>query len=113
MFFLGLKLNNEKTELNKHDTEFLGHRISGAGIRLDDTKVEVIQNLPDPKNVTELKRVLGMMNFLRCFIPNMSTILWPDTELLKRDKGQTWCEPQSHAFTKVKEALSSSYAYLL
>ena len=105
---VGLKLNKEKTEFNKPDIEFFGHRISGACIRPDDKIVEAVRNLPNPKNVTELKRVLGMMNFLGRFIPNMSTILRPVTELLEKDKEWTWGEPQSQALNKIKEELSTA-----
>ena len=49
-----------------------------------------------------------MMNFLRRFIPNMSAILRPVTELLEKDKEWTWGEPQSQALNKIKEELSTA-----
>ena len=65
------------------------------------------KNMPDPQNVTELRRLLGMINFLGRYIPNLSTTLRPTTELLESDKTWSWGESQSAAFTKIKESLSN------
>jgi hypothetical protein len=106
----GLKLNSEKTELRKEEIEFLGHRISSKGIQPDQAKVEAIRNMPDPTNVTELKRILGMLNFLGRFVPHMSSILRPATELLESDREWTWGKPQKDAMDKVKDSLLSAPA---
>jgi transposase InsO family protein len=103
-----LKLNKEKSELRKTEIEFLGHKINSNGIQPDDKKVEAIRNMPDPTNVTELRRVLGMINFLGRYIPNMSANLRPVTELLEEGKEWNWGEPQRAALAKVKESLSTS-----
>ena len=68
---VGLKLNQDKSEFRKKEIEFLGHRISADGVRPDDKKVEAIRGMPDPTNTTELKRILGMLNFLGRYIPHM------------------------------------------
>ena len=64
--------------------------------------------MPDPENLTELKRILGMVNFLGRFIPNLSSTLRPMTELLQKDKEWTWGEPQRAALHTVRIALSSA-----
>ena len=105
---VGLKLNKGKSEFRQKEIEFLGHHISGEGIRPSDEKVEAIRNMPEPKNITELKRILGMINFLGRFIPSLSTILRPMTALLEKDKEWLWGEPQKQAFSSVKAALTST-----
>ena len=94
-----------KTELRKSEVEFLGHLINKDGVQPDPAKVFAIKNMPDPQNVTELRRILGMINFLGRYIPNLSTTLRPMTELLESDKTWSWGESQSVAFTKIKERL--------
>ena len=103
-----LKLNKEKCELRKKKIEFLGHIISKDGVSPDPAKISAVINMPAPTNVTELRRLLGMINFLGRYIHNLSNLLRPMTELLEKDKEWIWGPSQEKAFTQVKEALISS-----
>ena len=64
--------------------------------------------MPDPLNVAELRRVLGMINFLGRYLPNLSQILRPVTELLEKNKVWLWDEPQKEALKTAKELLSKA-----
>ena len=68
--------------------------------------MEAIKNLPDPKNVTELRRILGMINFLGRFIPHLSTTLHPVTQLLENNRDWVWGPDQVKALQQVKESFS-------
>ena len=68
----GLKLNRNKSQFNKSEVIFLGHKVTATGIYPDDRKVEVIKNMPFPENKKELHRFLGMINYLEKFVPNLS-----------------------------------------
>ena len=57
----GLKLNKAKCKLHQESLDFLGHHIDKHGIRPAASKVEAIHKLAPPTNLTELKRVLGML----------------------------------------------------
>ena len=104
---VNLKLNPEKCELRKHEIEFLGHRISKNGISPDPAKVEAITTMPDPTNVSELRRMLGLINFLGRYLPNLSTVLRPVTQLLEKDHVWTWGPTQIQAMVTVKKMLTS------
>ena len=104
----GLKLNREKCEFALQEIEFLGFIISGDGIRPDPKKVKAITDMPEPTNITELRRVLGMINFLGRFLPHLSEVLKPVTELLEKDKAWTWGEPQRLAMGRAKDLLTSA-----
>ena len=103
-----LKLNKEKCVFGKTEIEFLGHIISADGIKPDPKKVKAVVEMPDPTNVTELRRMLGMFNFLGRYLPNLSSVLKPATELLEKDAAWHWGEPQRQALTKAKELLTSA-----
>ncbi|XP_025116120.1 uncharacterized protein K02A2.6-like [Pomacea canaliculata] len=103
-----LKLNYEKCELRKHEIEFLGHRISKNGISPDPGKVEAIIAMPDPTNVLELRRMLGMYNFLGRYLPSLSTVLQPLTQLLGKDREWSWGSMQVKAMADVKKLLTSA-----
>ena len=61
---VGLQLNNKKCEYLRSEINFLGHIISENGVRPDSSKVEVIAKMPEPADVTELRRYIGMVNYL-------------------------------------------------
>ena len=46
-----------------------------AGVRLDEDKVQAMLELPTPQSRLELQQVLGVVNYLGRFIPNMSTVV--------------------------------------
>ena len=42
---------------------FLGHIVSGEGIKVDPKKIEVVLNWEPPKNVPELRSFLGLAGY--------------------------------------------------
>lgn len=70
----GLKLNQEKCSFRQSQLCFLGHLIDHSGVRPDPEKVEAIRQLLPPGNVQELKRVLGMVNYLGTYIPALAIV---------------------------------------
>ena len=69
----GLKLNKEKCEFRKEKLSYFGHIISGPGVSPDLEKIEAIVKLPAPMNVGDLRQMLGMINYLGRYVPNLST----------------------------------------
>ena len=63
--------------------------------------MEAVWDVPPPKNTTELKPFLGLVNYYGKFIPNLSTILAPLLILL-------WRAGQKKASEACKEALASA-----
>ena len=86
----GLKLNKDKCVLRKSSLNFLGHHIDANGVRPAREKVEAIVKLPAPSNVTELRRCLGMINYLGRYIGNLASMAKPLNDLLRNDSAWTW-----------------------
>ena len=61
-----------------------------------------------PENVTELRRLLGMANYLCRFLPDLSTVLKPMTDLLKSDMAWVWSTSQEQAFEQLKIMMTTS-----
>ena len=57
--------------------EFLGHKISAAGITPSDDKVNTIRNFPNSTSVKQLQRFCGMINYYHRFIPQGSETMNP------------------------------------
>lgn len=68
----GLVINLEKCKLVCNEVVFLGNTIDSNGIRPDKSRVDPILAYSLPKTVHDLQRFLGMLNFLRRFIPNIA-----------------------------------------
>lgn len=84
----GLKLNKEKCSLRQSQLRFLGHLIDQSGVNPNPKKVGAIQQMPPPRNMRELKRVLRMINCLGRFAPALATVGQPLYEVLKSKN--TW-----------------------
>jgi transposase InsO family protein len=88
---------------------FLGHIISGNGIRMDPAKVDAIANWPTPRTVVQLQSFLGLANYYRRFVQNYSHIAAPLTALATpATKGWPWEEAQEAAFAALKAAIASA-----
>ena len=61
-----------------------------------------------PKNQQELRSFLGLVQYYRKFIPNLSTLVHPLNELLKAGKSWRWTPDCKSAFTAAKEKLSQA-----
>ena len=102
----GLKLNDSKCHYCQSEIKFLGQSISKDGVGISRDKVAAIQNLAPPTNFTELKRALGMINYLCSYIDQLSTVLKPLNDLLKCDVYWFWGREQEAA--KVKDLISTA-----
>lgn len=78
----GMVINGAKCVFGAPEVTFLGYTVSSAGIKPLDTKVQAIKQFPLPRNVKELRRFLGMVNFYRRFIPGAAKTQAPLNSLL-------------------------------
>lgn len=78
----GMRLKKGKCEFLLPTVEYLGHIISEEGLHTSDTKMEAICQAPTPKNVSQLRSFLGLVNYYGKFLPDLATILAPLYKLL-------------------------------
>ena len=101
----GLKLRKAKCVFRQDHVKYLGHRISKEGVSPHPDKIRAIQDLLPPENVSELRRVMGMINYLGRYMENLADITKPMNMLLKNDTVWQWGPDQEKAFNKVKQAI--------
>ena len=70
----GVTPNPEKSEFSKSSLTFLGHVVDKHGVHPDPQKTDAISNVKPPKNVTELRRFLRMVNQLGKFTPQLAPL---------------------------------------
>ena len=63
----GLRLKKNKCMFIEKSVTYLGHLIDGQGIHPSSTKVQGILEAPTPKNVSELRSYLRMINYYNKF----------------------------------------------
>ena len=83
----GMRLKREKCAFMLDKVSYLGHVISCEGLRTEDSKVTAIVGGPDPKDLSELRSFLGIVNYYGKFLPNLATILSPLYRLLQQSGG--------------------------
>ena len=67
-----LKVNVNKCFLAKEEVVVLEFKVSKHIINLNLAKVQGINGLEPPKNVSKVNQILGMFNFYRKFIPKFA-----------------------------------------
>ena len=104
----GLTLKKEKCKFLVPSVEYLGHVIDENGLHPSESKVKAIKEAPIPTNITELRSFLGLLNYYHKFLPDLSTILAPLHQLLRKEAKWVWSTAQDKAFKQTKSLLHSS-----
>lgn len=101
----GITLNQSKCEFYQQSVKFLGQFISEGISKPDKEKTEAIYEMEEPKNVSEVRRFLGMVNYMMKYVPNLSDKTQPIRELLIKKNQFMWGQPQKEAFQKLKDEI--------
>ena len=103
----GATLNREKCSFGQRRIKFLGHIIDQEGISADPDKIKAVTEMETPKSITELRRFLGVVNYLGKFSPNLATLSQPLRELLSKNRQWEWGTPRESAFLALKQELTA------
>jgi hypothetical protein len=103
-----LILSWEKSHFIVQEGIVLGCIVSKRGIEVDRAKVELIENLPPPTSVKQIRSFLGHAGFCRRFIKDFSKISRPLCSLLAKDIPFNFDEACHKAFQKLQSLLSSA-----
>ena len=87
------------------EVSFLGHIMVAGGIRVDPAKIEAVVNWKPPRNVTEVRSLLGLAGYYRIFVKGFSIIASPLTKLLRKEVKFEWTDKCQNSFEQLKEML--------
>ena len=82
--------------------------ISEDGIRSDPEKIESVEDMITPQNVSDVRRFLRMVNQLGRFIPHLAEKTKPLRDLLSKKNQFHWGQAQQESFNKLKDELIST-----
>ncbi|KAF1332441.1 Pol protein, partial [Globisporangium splendens] len=100
-----LYCNLKKCIFGASEIPILGCYVGKAGVRADPEKIKAIADWPIPKNVKDLRKWLGLANYLHKYSHNYAARVRPLTHLLKKDVEWDWTSDVMNAFIDVKESL--------
>ena len=103
----GFCIQKDKCTFMAHSVVYLGHRIDKEGLHPLEDKVRAIKDAPAPKNISELRSFLGLINHYARFLPQLSAVLAPLHVLLRKGVEWHWKSPQASAFQAAKDLLRS------
>lgn len=103
----GLTVDPQKCEFFKKSVVYLGHRISKDGLAKTEDKVQAIKETSRPTNTSELRSLIGMVNFYKKFVPDMARILRPLYDLLKKGRQCEWSKQCETCFNEIKRVIAS------
>ena len=104
---VNLQMRFDKCKLGYFDIDFICHNIFGQGVKPIYDNVEAIVNFPEPRNLKELERFIGMAGYYREFIPHMARMVEPLNHLRHHGEPFDWKDEHQEAFEQLKRGLTS------
>ena len=102
----GITLHKEKCEFGVKSIKFLGHIVSGKGIKPDPEKVKAIAEMNPPNTKKEARQLMGMVNYLSKFSRNLSELCTPIYAVMGVKSEWYWGAEQQKSFDLIKAELS-------
>lgn len=103
-----LTVSWDKCQFCRSELRYLGYVVDVHGLHADPEKVQAMLQLPSPKTVSEVRRILGIFSWYRRFLPNFAERVAPITELIKKSSKFEWSKECESAFLEIKELLVSA-----
>lgn len=78
----GLKLKPSKCHILQKEVQYVGHRVSSAGVAVDPEKVSTVKEWREPETVKEVRVFFGFTCFFTRFVEGYATMAGPLFNLL-------------------------------
>ena len=107
----GIKLNREKLKLRLKEVRYMyvGHVISGAGLKPDPRKIDAVVNMPAPEDKQGVRPLMGTINYLQKFAPWLAEVTGPIRQLMKKENEFNWDESiHGKCFDQIKKLMTQA-----
>ena len=101
----GCRIALKKCHFAVPEVKYLGHKLTGLTLSLDDGRVLAIKAWARPENRKNIQELLGFLNYHRNFIRGFSSIVRPLQALVPISAPFVWGEEQEAAFEASKQAM--------
>lgn len=97
-----LFLSRSKCNLYLKDLDCLGHHIDDCGLHADTDKMSHIRNWCMPHLYHEIQRLLGLVNYLAHFMPDVTAYTSPLSAMVRNDQPFVWRALHDKCFKAIK-----------
>ena len=109
----GLTVNREKSKIGVHEVTFLGHIINEHKVKMTEDTKQAILSFPEPKSKKQIQAFLGLANWNRRFIPQLSELTRDLEKLITKNKKFKWGEEEEKAMQQIKNAFKEAQELFL
>ena len=103
-----IRVNDEKMALKQTEVELLGHEITRDGIEASQEKVKAVVEMPAPTDVTVVRRLCGMVQYLAHYTSNLADDMEPIHALTRSNTEFVWSSACQDAFSRLNRKLSET-----
>lgn len=100
-----LTLDPSKMQFCKQEITYLGFCVNSKGFAPSEGNIQKVATFPRPRNVKEVQKFVGMLNYFRHLIFNYAEIIKPIVNLTKKNIPFIWNEQCQNALEKVQEII--------
>lgn len=104
------KFNKDKLQYKLKEIKYIGQIFSEKGMEMDKDRVKSLLSLEAPRNIAELRRIIGSFNYVRRYVPEMAELMAPLCQLLKKDVLFQWLPIHDKNFSELKKKVSEAPA---
>ncbi|XP_047478945.1 uncharacterized protein LOC125032028 [Penaeus chinensis] len=89
--------------------EYLGFIVDGLSLKPQYNKIEALLKVPLPKTKKALRKFLGMISFYRMFIPNVSNLTSPLSDMLRKNVREplVWSNENESKLDQLKQYMTT------
>ena len=102
-----LYIKPEKCMWKVRKIGFLGVVIGPSRIEIEKEKVDGVLSWPEPRNIKDVRKFLGLTNYYRRFIKDFAQVARPMNVLTRKDIKWRWEGEEQAAFDKLKKAFTT------
>ncbi|KAG4044372.1 hypothetical protein PC123_g20173 [Phytophthora cactorum] len=103
-----LYVNTDKCVFASPEIKVIGCFVSNIGVRADPEKVKAVAAWPTPRSQKDLRKWLGLTNYLHKYSAGYAGLARPLSELLKKDSDWRWERQHQDAFEGIKASLQQA-----
>ena len=103
-----LYANLQKCIFGAREIPVLGCFVGVNGVRADPEKLRAVAEWPTPTSVKELRKFLGLANYLHKYSKNYADLVRPLSSLLKKSTEWQWHDMHRDAFNAIKRSLQEA-----
>ena len=102
------RFSEQKCKFHRQEIEYVGHVFGTDGLRLSPDRIQAILNMPVPQDKTSLQRIMGMVNYLHNFVPNLAISNKSLREPQEKSVEWHWMEAQEKAYEKLFTSITQA-----